>query len=64
MLFDAKVSIIINSHISNVQENPTNPENNKKLNFVKFLILKYKDTSVEVDGGKEWDAFVNAFPNL
>ena len=43
------VKIIIMSHLSDIQCNPTAEGNNDSLNFVKYLLLQYTDTSIEID---------------
>ncbi len=60
-----KVSIIIMSHLSDVQTDIfAHKENRHKLNFVKFLVLKHKDTSVEVDADAEYSEFKQKHPEL
>ena len=58
----AKVSMIILSHLSNVQEmiygNSTPDYENASINFVKYLILKYKDTDTEINPKLAFDEFM------
>jgi hypothetical protein len=44
-----KVSMIILSHLSDVQENGNPDYTNLRINFVKYLVLNYKNTNTEVD---------------
>lgn len=65
-----KVSMIIMSHLSDVQD--TNMFANfkaekirtNKINFVKHLIMKYPDTSVEINADEEYEAFIKKFPQF
>ncbi len=56
------VKMIIFSHLSDVQENPTSEFNRGKLNFVKFLLQRHPDTGVKVDADYEWETFQKEFP--
>jgi len=58
-----KVKLIIMSHLSDVQEGVQYEEIDykgirQKINFVKWLILKYSDTEIEIDPNKEWEDFL------
>jgi hypothetical protein len=50
-----KVKMVIMSHLSDVQEmlgdaaNSTIKEQNERLNFAKYLLLKYPNTDIEID---------------
>lgn len=59
----SKVSIIMASHLSDVQiEMDFNAENAKlRLNFVKWLINRYPNTSEEIDPEDEFDEFQEHF---
>ena len=63
-----KVSMIILSHLSDVQEmihGNGNPDYaNVRINFVKYLTLKYKDTDTEVDPEVAFDEFMTKHPSL
>ena len=65
-----KVKMIIMSQLSDVQEtvgdyHPTILSNNRqKLNFAKYLLMKYPDTNVEVDADLEYEEFKKKHPNL
>lgn len=60
-----KVSLIMMSYLSDVQEgNMPFMSNNARLNFVKFLILKYPNTDTEVSGAEEYHNFVEKHPAL
>lgn len=63
-MFPAKVSMIIFSHLSDVQDIPTNKDNRGKINFVKFLINKYPNTDTEVEADNEWNEFISKHPNM
>lgn len=53
------------SHLSDVQEmvgsssNVTANSMRNRINFVKWLMLKYTDTNVEIDADVEWNLFIN-----
>lgn len=65
---EVKVSITIASHLSDAQElarlggNPINQIN--RINFAKFLLMKYPDTSVNIDPDFEYQEFIDRFPNM
>lgn len=61
-----KVSTVINSHLSDVQATIGAEEetNRTKLNFVKYLVLNYADTSVKIDPDVAWELFKRKHPNL
>lgn len=59
-----KVKIVIMSHLSDIQANPTGEANNTKLNFVKYLILGYNDTNELIDADFEFGLFCKQHPNL
>lgn len=62
------VKLVIFGHLSDTQElarmegNPVNQIN--RINFVKFLIYKFPDTSVEIDPDKEYQEFITQHPNM
>ncbi len=58
------VKMIIFSHLSDVQENPTSEFNRGKLNFVKFLLQRHPDTGVKVDADYEWTEFKKEHPTM
>lgn len=53
----AKASMIIMSHLSDVQEVVSNKEMKDKINFAKFLLLKYPNTSTSIDPDEEYQKF-------
>lgn len=57
-----KVRMVMMSHLSDVQEFLNNPENRKKINFVKFLMLKYPNTDIEINPDEEWQKFIIQHP--
>jgi hypothetical protein len=63
-----KVSMIILSHLSDVQEmiqGNGNPDyTNLRVNFVKYLVMNYKDTNTEIDPVIVFDEFKTKHPNL
>lgn len=61
---ETKASLIIMSHLSDVQEansmGLSRIHINAEINFVKFLILKYGDNlNVKIDPEKEFELFKN-----
>lgn len=60
-----KVKMVIMSHLSDVQHDPTNEFNNLKLNFVKYLLGAYTDTNEKIDVDEVYKHFLNKIlPNL
>lgn len=57
-----KVRMIIMNHLSDVQDYCAN--NRHKLNFVKYLLMKYPDTNIEVNADLEYEEFQKKHPNL
>jgi hypothetical protein len=54
------ILMIIMSQLSDVQENQRlmhQEDNNKRINFVKYLLLKYPRTDVLIDEEKEYEEF-------
>jgi hypothetical protein len=60
--------MIIFSHLSDIQElvnlegNPTFIRN--RINFVKYLLNEYPDVTVGIDPEKEYEKFINQYPNM
>lgn len=56
-----KAIIVIMSHLSDAQEcgifQPSSKAENH-INFAKFLLLKYKDTSTEIDADAEYELYL------
>lgn len=52
------------SQLSDVQENFDSDNNNARINFAKFLIMKYVNTDVEVEAEAEYNDFKLKHPNL
>ena len=60
-----QVKMIIMSYLSDLQEgNMPFMSNNTRINFVKFLVMKYPNTEVEVSGAKEFADFKEKYPDL
>jgi hypothetical protein len=49
-----KASIVIMSHLSDAQEPIEKELANHHINFAKFLVMKYKDTSVEINPDEDY----------
>jgi len=63
----AKESLIISSHLNDIQEIIAGNDNsfiNHKINFVKYLVMNYKDTSVEINPNEVYTEFLEKFPTL
>jgi hypothetical protein len=56
-----KVRMVIMSHLSDVQENWRDTSNNTRLNFAKWLLLRYPDTSVEIDPDVQFSLFMKQY---
>lgn len=60
-----KAKIIIMSHLSDAQQlgsmNRTSQASNR-IDFVKFLLIKYSDTNVDIDPDKEYAMFIDKYP--
>ena len=51
-----RASMVIMSHLSDLATDFLNfNEKQDRINFIKFLILKYPDTSVEIDPDAEYE---------
>lgn len=63
-----KVRMIIMSHLSDIQQMMImrGPllEANHKVNFLKYLVMKYPNTAVEIDADAEMVEFEKKFPRL
>lgn len=53
----AKASMVITSHLSDVQELVSNKEVRDKINFAKFLLMNYPNTSTSIDPDEEYQKF-------
>jgi len=57
-----KMRLVIMSYLSDVQDSLTSvyyqDTNRNRLNFAKWLLLKYPDTSVEIDADTEFSLFM------
>jgi hypothetical protein len=67
MPISLSAKLVIFSHLSDAQElayaeDPIPGIN--RINFAKFLISKYPDTSVEIDPDKEYQEFITQHPNM
>jgi hypothetical protein len=58
-----KVKIIMMSHLSDLQEGASLPPviYNDKINFVKWLLIKFPNTDEEIDVEKEYELFQTKF---
>lgn len=54
-----KASLVIMSHLSDVQEMSSNTQVRDKINFVKFLLMKYPNVSTAIDADEEYQKFKN-----
>lgn len=59
-----KAIIIITSYLSDCQHTTSKKMIDHNINFAKFLLLKYNDTSVEIDPDMEYELFKQKHPNL
>lgn len=60
-----KVSIVIMSHLSDIQTDIINhAENRKKINFVKYLLLAYPNTTDLIDATIVYEHYCLKHPNL
>jgi hypothetical protein len=54
-----RASIVIMSHLSDLADITFDfSEKRDRINFIKFLILRYPDTSVEIDPDAEYDLYL------
>lgn len=60
-----KVRIVMMSHLSDVQEGGNMPIawKSNRIDFVKYLMLKYTNTDVEIDADEEYKLFIEKYPN-
>lgn len=59
MDIQVKVKMVIMSHLSDVQDAPQNTgRNHIRINFVKYLILKFKDTDTLIDANEQYQLFL------
>lgn len=59
-----KVSMIILSHLSDIQEDLTSQRTHTRINFVKYLTLRYTNTDTEVDPYVVYKEFIANYPSL
>lgn len=60
----SKVSMVILSNLSDLQAVSHPPQLQRTiLNFIKYLVMKYPNTDVEVDGGEEYSEFRKKHPS-
>ena len=66
----SQVRLIIASHLSDVQEMSSNNMSvihkhdlRNRLNFCKYLLNKYADTTIEINAEEEYSAFVERVVN-
>ena len=57
---EVRVSIVIMSHLSDIQDGGLRG-NEWKINFVKYLVSKFPDTSVEIDADEVFEEFSKKF---
>jgi hypothetical protein len=62
----AKARIIIMSHLSDAQHltESNTKEANLRINFAKYLLLKFPNTDLEIDPEAEWEQFENTHPQF
>lgn len=53
-----KLSIVLMSHLSDLQAEFISKNENNKINFVKWLILNNKDLSADIDADALWTEFM------
>ena len=58
-----KASVVIMSHLSDIQEMFSSKQLNDKINFAKFLLIKYPNVSTSIDPDEEYQEFKNKFKN-
>ena len=46
---ETRVQMVIMSHLSDIQEDPNNKDNNLKINFIKYLIGSYPNLTDTID---------------
>jgi hypothetical protein len=59
-----KVSMIILSHLSDIQEDLTAPQTNTRINLIKYLTLRYTNTDTEVDPYVVYKEFIAKHSSL
>jgi len=53
-----KLSIVISSHLSDVQTGQLKANDvNNRLNFIKWLMVKHKNLTEEIDAKAYWEEF-------
>jgi len=62
----AKAIIIIMSHLSDAQHlmESSSVDANLRINFAKYLLLKFPNTDVEIDPESEWELFEAKHPQV
>ncbi len=59
------LTTVMMSHLSDVQEVTSDKSTRNKINFVKYLLLKYVDTNrIEIDADKDYAEFIKKFPHF
>lgn len=53
-----RVQMVIISHLSDIQEDPTNPRNNLRINFIKYLVGSYPNLTDRIDVDVVWKHFL------
>ena len=65
-----KVSLIMMSHLSDLQVHTAwhhgnfDPKNRHRINFIKYLVLNYPNTEIEIDSDTVYSEFKTKHPNL
>ncbi len=59
-----QVQLIIFSHLSDVQSEPLGENNRLKINWIKYLLMLYPDTTTLIDVDEVWEEFTQKYPNL
>jgi hypothetical protein len=49
---------LVKLHITDIQEDPTNPRNNLRINFIKYLVGSYPNLTDRIDVDVVWKHFL------
>lgn len=68
-MFPTKVKMIIISHLSDIEETEglnltPKKEIRKRINFIKYLVMKFPNTNEIIDVDKEFDLFLEKHPQF
>lgn len=60
-----KASLVMMSHLSDINDIPfSENERSHRINFIKFLLLKFNNTDTDIDPDAEYKLFKTAHPKL